>query len=233
MRIFAAGDLHLSKSGDKPMDVFGAEWRNHGERICAAWNETVKDDDIVLVPGDLSWAMRLEEAYSDLECIMQLPGEKIFIKGNHDYWWNSISKVRDRFSQFKNAHFIQNDCIIINNIAFSGTRGWLCPQSSEFSKETDEALYKRELCRLEMSLKCIVGDLPKVLLMHFPPTPACGISTGFTELAEKYNVKNVVYGHLHGYSTKNAFEGDLNGVRYTLCSVDHTKFKPIEIQLNF
>lgn len=229
MRLFAIGDLHLAKSGDKPMDIFSSAWKDHAVRICENWAKTVLPDDVVLVPGDLSWAMKLNEAYDDLSDIMRLPGKKVFTRGNHDYWWNSISRVRDKFACFKDAYFLQNDSVTIDGIAFAGTRGWLCPQSSEFRKDTDEPIYKRELLRLELSLQRSEAGLPKVVLLHYPPVIDEQTSTGFTELLEKYHVSNVVYGHLHGYSANGAFEGVRNGVTYKLCSADHVNFSPVLI----
>lgn len=232
MKIFAVGDLHLSKSGEKPMDIFGAAWHNHAERICENWKERVTDDDIVLVPGDLSWAMRLEEAYFDLHDIMCLPGKKVFVRGNHDYWWSSISKVRNAFSEFPNTYFLQNDSVLIDGIAFAGTRGWLCPQSSEYKKQKDEPIYSREILRLEMSLNTLPLGCPRILLMHFPPMADKNCPTGFTDLIEKHGVNNVVYGHLHGASAALGFNGDLRNVRYTLCSADHIGFSPVEVNLS-
>lgn len=230
MSIFAIGDLHLSKSGQKPMDIFGSAWKNHDRRICESWLSSVTDEDIVLVPGDLSWAMQLEEAYNDLYDIMSLPGKKVFIRGNHDYWWNGIGKVRSRFSEFSNAFFLQNDSVAIDGIGFAGTRGWTCPESSEYKKTKDEAIYKRELYRLEMSLNCLPKDLPKVVLIHFPPFVEN--DNEVTELFKKYGVNNVVYGHLHGTSTINSFSGTRDNVQYDLCSADGIGFVPKMIQLN-
>lgn len=233
MNIFAASDLHLAKSGDKPMEIFGKQWFDHASRICKSWAQTVCEDDIVLVPGDLSWAMKLDEAYTDLLDIMRLPGRKVFIRGNHDYWWNAIGKIRSKFSEFENAYFLQNDSVVIDGIAFTGSRGWTSPQSAEYKKSSDEAIYNRELFRLEMALKTIPENIHKrIVLLHFPPV-VDGKETGFSRLAQQYGAQHVVYGHLHGFSTTMAFEGNLNGVNYTLCSLDHINFSPLKIDVCF
>ena len=231
MRIFAAGDLHLSKSGDKPMDVFGSEWQNHEQRICDEWRKKITSDDIVLIPGDLSWAMRLDEAYVDLHDICALPGKKVFIKGNHDYWWNSYSKVREKFSEFTDCFFLQNNAVTIDGIAFAGTRGWTCPGSTEYKKD-DERLYKREVMRCKMAVKCMEENLPKVLLLHYPPFADINVPTGFRDIIRNYGLNNVVYGHLHGYAVRQGFTGELDGTRYDLCSLDAIGFSPIEILIS-
>ena len=231
MRIYAAGDLHLSKSGEKPMDIFGEAWRDHDKRICESWRELVKDEDIVLVPGDLSWAMKLKDAVTDLHDIMLLPGRKVFIRGNHDYWWNGYSKVCDAFAEFKNAYFLQNNAVTIDGISFAGTRGWLCPGSTEYKKDRDEQYYLREILRCEMAVKCMDNSLPKVLLLHYPPFADPHVKTGFEDIVQKYGVKNVVYGHLHGYAVRQGFTGEKDGVRYDLCSLDAIGFAPLEIHL--
>ena len=231
MRIFAVGDLHLSKSGEKPMDIFGSAWENHEMRLSDEWNKKITNDDVVLIPGDLSWAMKLDEAYEDLHDVMLLPGKKVFIKGNHDYWWNSISKVRDKFSEFPDAYFLQHDSVVIGGIAIAGTRGWLCPGSTEFKKDKDTYYYNREVLRCEMALSSMPENMPKILMLHYPPFADTNVQTGFCELAERYRVNNVVYGHLHGCSVRQGFSGERNGVRYDLCSLDAIGFVPKEIMI--
>lgn len=229
-RFFAIGDLHISKTNDKPMDVFGEVWTDHVERICSFWREAVRDEDIVLIPGDISWAMRLENAVKDLEDIIALPGKKVFTRGNHDYWWASISKIRQAFSDYPEIHFIQNDCVTLGGFAIAGSRGWTCPQSAGFSKD-DEKLYNRELKRLELSLQR-AGEtgLPIIAMLHFPPMAENHAPSGFTELFERFGVKKAIYGHLHGRNSfRQAFEGEMNGVEYRLCSCDYIGFTPILI----
>ena len=227
MNIFAIGDLHLSKH-DKPMDIFGAEWKNHAEKIETAWNNIVTNDDVVLIPGDISWAMTLENALYDLSEILSLPGEKIFIRGNHDYWWASYNKVKNTFSKYKNVHFLQNNSIVFGEYSFVGTRGWLIPSCAGYCL-SDERVYKRELIRLEMSLQTAQENKTKIAMLHFPPLFDDQVISGFVELLEKYEVDTVVYAHLHGKSCKLGFEGERNGVKYMLCSADYIDFQPIRI----
>lgn len=223
MKVFAIGDLHLAGGSNKPMDVFGPHWDRHFERISESWCEQVADGDTVLIPGDISWAIRQEQAVEDLMAIGKLPGRKILLRGNHDYWWNSLSKLRAILPE--NMYALQNDCIVVENIAFTGSRGWTCPGSSGFAEE-DEKLYQRELIRMGMSLEKAPKDLLKICMLHFPPFNERRQPSGFTELFEKHGVHTVVYGHLHGRSCKNAFEGERNGVNYLLCSADHLNFAP-------
>lgn len=222
MSIFAIADLHLSFNTNKPMKVFGRHWNKHYEKIKEDWLKQVKEDDLVLIPGDISWAMKLEEAKDDMAFIMSLPGEKILIKGNHDYWWNSLNKVTTMFNELK---FIQNNSIMYQGIAICGTRGWICPNKKKFTDE-DHKFYERELNRLELSLQS-VNDADKIyVITHFPPTNESLEPSGFTQLYEKYKVDKVIYGHLHGKeSYKAGLKGVVNGIEYVLVSCDYLDFK--------
>lgn len=227
-KIFAIGDLHLPGGEEKPMDIFGAAWENHFEQITANWLEQVSPDDIVLIPGDISWAMNLYGATADLEQIGKLPGHKILIRGNHDYWWTSISKIRNILSEKMFA--LQNDAIKIHDCIFCGTRGWLLPHES--SSAEDAKIYKREVARLEMSLergKKIDPDARCIVLVHYPPTDAAGNDTEFTQMFEKYTVNDVIYGHLHANGIRQAFKGRKNGVDYHFVSCDGLGFKLYEL----
>ncbi len=224
MRVFALADLHLSGSVDKPMDVFGPAWDNHLARICTAWLESVGEEDLVLIPGDISWAMRLQEAETDLRTIAALPGKKLILRGNHDYWWNSLSKVRAALPE--GMYALQNDAFAFGDVAVVGSRGWVCPESAGFDDAEDRSIYEREVLRLGLSLSHAPKDKFLVCMMHYPPFNERRNPSGFTELFEQYGVKRVVYGHLHGKACRNAFEGERNGVEYTLCSADHLEFKP-------
>ncbi len=224
MRIFALGDPHLSLSTDKPMDIFGPNWDDHAARLQAAWRAAVRPEDAVLLPGDISWAMSLDEAKADLEFLAALPGTKVLLRGNHDYWWNSISKVRAALPD--GMHAVQNDSLVLGGVAVLGTRGWVCPGSALFDPAADQKLYERELIRLELSLKSAPAGLPKLCMLHYPPFNERRQQSGFTELLEAYGVERAVYGHLHGKACRNAFEGLRNGVEYTLCSADHLEFTP-------
>ena len=224
MRFFALGDPHLSLSSNKPMDIFGPNWDDHAARLESAWREAVLPDDVVLLPGDISWAMNLNEARADLAFLAALPGTKVLLRGNHDYWWNSISKVRAALPA--GMYAIQNDCLSFGGVTVLGTRGWVCPGSALFDPVEDQKLYDRELIRLELSLKSAPSGAQKLCMLHYPPFNEKRQQSGFTELLEAYGVQCVVYGHLHGKSCKNAFEGTRNGVEYMLCSADHLSFIP-------
>lgn len=224
MRIFALGDPHLSLSTDKPMDIFGPNWDNHAARLEAAWRAAVQPEDAVLLPGDISWGMSLDEAKADLAFLAALPGTKVLLRGNHDYWWNSISKVRAALPG--GMHAVQNDSLVLGGVAVLGTRGWVCPGSTLFDPAVDQKLYERELIRLELSLKSAQAGMPKLCMLHYPPFNERRQQSGFTELLEAYGVDRAVYGHLHGKACRNAFEGIRNGVEYTLCSADHLEFAP-------
>lgn len=227
MSIFAIGDLHLSGAVDKPMDMFGENWINHAEKIKNNWFKLVRNQDTVLIPGDISWAMNMEEAMIDLDFIHQLPGRKIFVKGNHDYWWKSIRKLN---SLYEDMFFIQNNFIEIEDFAICGSRGWLCPNDSEYT-EHDKKIYNREVKRLELSLKEAqkAKSSRKIVMMHYPPTNDKLEDSAFTALFEKYQVEKVIYGHLHGDKNKAGLMGNFNGVEYCLVSCDYIDFKPVLI----
>ncbi len=179
------------------MDVFGDDWEGHPEAFFTGWRETVGADDIVLVPGDVSWAMRLEEALLDLEDIAALPGRKVLLRGNHDYWWPSISKLRRSLPD--GMHAVQNDALALDGVVISGTRGWTCPGSRGFT-EDDERVYRREVERLDLSLTAArrLSGHYRVVMLHFPPTNARLEPSGFTELIEAYAPDALVFGHVHG-----------------------------------
>lgn len=224
IKIFAIGDLHLPGRNEKPMDIFGSHWENHFQRISNNWQERVTDKDIVLLPGDISWAMTLDDAMEDLQSINALPGTKVLIKGNHDYWWGSISKLRDVLSP--NMIPLQNDAVRTHGHVFCGTRGWTLPSTE--SSQDGLKIYRRELCRLELSLQKAVSikkDEEKITaLLHYPPCTGQGAETEVTQLLEKYEVQDVVYGHLHGAAINYAFSGTLNGIRYHFVSCDGLDF---------
>ena len=223
MRIFSIGDLHLSLSMEKPMDLFGDVWRDHPQKLRTAWKETVHEDDWVLIPGDISWAMNLDAALLDLLFLGELPGKKLILRGNHDYWWSSHAKMLSVLP--RGVFALQNDSICLGDITVCGTRGWSCPGTIGFS-ETDQKIYNRELKRLEFSLKTADSDANILLMLHFPPFNERKQDSGFTELIECYNVKIVVYAHLHGVAQKSIFEGERNETRYIFVASDYLNFKP-------
>lgn len=224
MKIFAIADLHLSNDESKPMDIFGAQWENHFARIREDWASKVSDEDIVLLPGDLSWEMKLEAAVSDIRRVGALPGRKVLIRGNHDYWWSSIGRVRENLPE--GMYAIQNDAVTIDGFTFCGTRGWVLP--GEDSDADDERIRARELGRLRLSVDSalrIAGDGPIICLLHYPPLLEAMRNTEVTALIEQTPIREVVYGHLHGNALKGAFRGMHNGVNYHQVSCDGIGFK--------
>lgn len=236
MAIYAISDLHLGFDArvEKPMDIYGDRWINHAEKIKKDWTERVRDEDTVIIAGDISWALKLEEARADLEWINALPGKKVLIKGNHELWWNGIKKMN---MMYDSIYFLQNTFYEVEeetgNTAICGSRGWLCPGTDGFS-EDDRKIYERELLRLELSLSAAKAAGFKdniIAALHFPPTNENHNISGFTELFEKYGVKQVVYGHLHGKEIwKRGLQGILNGVRYSLAAQDYTDGKLIHLK---
>lgn len=228
MALYAISDLHLSLSGDKPMDVFSEEWKNHDMRIRENWLKKVKEEDTVLLAGDLSWSMKLQGGKEELDFVAGLPGRKIIIKGNHDYWWGSITKLN---SMYDNMDFIQNNFFSYEDYAICGTRGWVIPGSSLF-KEEDEKIFRREVLRLKMSLDAAKKrDFQKFIVMiHYPPVNETFKDSEFTDIFEEYGVETVIYGHLHGKSLQRVMTGERNGVEYILTSCDYIGFDPLLIK---
>lgn len=227
MRVFAIGDLHLPGGDKKPMDVFGAHWAGHFERIAGDWRARVSPEDAVLIPGDISWAMQLSAAAEDLRRIGALPGRKLILRGNHDYWWTSLTQLRALLPEGMRA--VQNDAAAVGDFVFCGTRGWTLP-AADAPDAQDEKLCRREALRLEMSLRSaasIAEGRPIVAMMHYPPVTleTLGTGTAFTRLLSAYGVSRCVYGHLHGASARRGFCGTLDGVRYDLVSCDALGFQ--------
>lgn len=231
--MYAIGDLHLSNTADKPMDVFGSAWEGHFEKIKQDWLNKVTDQDVVVIAGDVSWAMKLEEALPDLQDVASLTGRKIIVRGNHDYWWSGISKVRaaapdDRF------HFLQTDAVRLEEgVVFVGSRGWSCPSSPEFSSQ-DEKLYLREAERFRLAFADAArikqeGD-QVVAVMHFPPFSAKCEDTLFTRLFEENGVRAVIFGHIHG-AAYFPLKTVKNGIEYYLTSCDKTGFALTRVQI--
>lgn len=222
MTVWAISDLHLP-ARQKPMDVFGPHWQNHFERIREDWLGKVEPGDAVLLPGDLSWAMRLEEAMEDLGRIGALPGRKLLLRGNHDYWWSSIGRVRRALPE--GCYALQNDSLMLDGVLFAGSRGWTIPAEPEGDSD-DARIYRRERLRLEMSLasaRAKSADAPLVAMMHYPPRAEGQV--GFADLLEKYGAGDAVYGHLHGAGLAGAVRGEIGGVRYHQVSCDGLGFQ--------
>lgn len=231
MVVYGISDLHLSFTSDKPMDVFGDHWKDHAGKMAEAWDRVVGDDDIVLCPGDLSWALRLEDAKADLDWIGARKGRlKVLGRGNHDYWWSAIGKVRKALPEGCVA--LQNDAIDLGDVVVAGSRCWAAPGGLDFS-EADQKIYERELLRLGMSLKAgrkLAGDRPLIASIHYPPFGADGRATGFSELIEEHGVALCVYGHLHGrHAHRTAVVGEVRGVRYQLIACDFLDFVPKQV----
>ena len=230
MNIYAISDLHLSFTTDKPMDIFGGNWEGHFEKIKGDWLATVKDEDIVLISGDISWAMKLEDALVDLQALADLPGKKVFIRGNHDYWWNGITKLRDS-APSDSFYFLQTDAVKIGKFVIVGSRGWTCPGSADYT-EQDQKLYLREAERFRLAFKdgnklFEEGD-EKIVMIHYPPFNVKKEDTLFTQLFEENNVQKVVFGHIHG-SFYFPLETEKNGIEYILTACDKVGFRLVKI----
>jgi len=220
MKVFAISDLHLAFSENKPMDIFGSGWDDYMNRIEYNWHERVGAEDLVLLPGDISWATYHDRAVADFSFIEALPGRKIITKGNHDYWWATKSKL----NEFKTNNGLNS---ITFRLAITGSRGWKNPDDEGFTSE-DLKIYNREIERLRLSLKTTKGFKGEIIAMlHYPPFGLKGKQTAFTEILQEYGVKICIYGHLHGKSCSNAVEGEYDGIRYYLVSADYLEFTPL------
>ena len=230
MRVFAISDLHLSTTVDKPMDIFDEKWQNYWKKIESDWNAKVSDDDLVLMPGDFSWAMRIEEVKSDFALFQGLRGKKVILRGNHDYWWNTISQVRSFLPE--NFYALQNDCLRFGNILICGTRGWTVPDGNNLSSE-DKKIYLREIERLKLSLqsmqkqRCV--DDKVITILHFPPFNGRREDSEFTKLLVANDITTVVYGHLHGKDCRADKYIKKFGIDFWLTSADIVDFVLTEI----
>ena len=234
MAILAIADLHLSFNENKPMNIFGEKWQNHEEKIKQDWLKKVTEKDTVLLPGDFSWSMYLKDTKADFEYLDKLPGRKILLKGNHDYWWSTLNKMQKYVEEnnFKNIDFLYNNSYEVEGNIIAGTRGWV--QSNE---QEDKKMINRESIRLEISIEDGIQkfgeDKPIIICMHYPPYTNYNkqnlIDSPFIEIMRKYNVKKCIYGHLHGESIKEAIQGNIKGIDTTLVSADGVNFKLIKI----
>lgn len=232
MKVFAISDLHLSTVCNKPMDVFGKSWENYFEQICDDWTTKVGEQDLVLLAGDFSWAMRMEEALPDFAVVDKLPGTKVILRGNHDYWWNTISQVRNTIPH--NFYALQNDCLRFGDVLICGTRGWVCPDGDNLNAE-DKKIFLREIERLKLSLSAMQQQrkpTDKVIaMMHFPPFNARYEDSPFVNLFVANNVDTVVYGHLHGKDCRANLRLNKFGIDFYLTSCDLVENKLVEIEL--
>lgn len=234
MSIFVIGDLHLSFHENKPMSIFGDNWEGHEEKIKKDWIAKVKEEDLVILPGDFSWSTYLKDTYEDFTYLNSLPGKKILLKGNHDYWWTTLKKMREFLKEngFSNIDFIYNNSYMYENTILTGTRGWAVLDSDNSKK-----MIKREDIRLKLAIeegiKEYGTDKEIIVFMHYPPITKNKILSEeemkFIELMKKYNVKRCYYGHLHGNSIYDAVEGKIQGIELKLVSADGLDFKLIKI----
>ena len=229
MSIYTIGDLHLSFDNPKPMDIFGENWINHEEKIKEDWLKKVKPEDTVIHPGDFSWAMHLEDTVKDFEFLKSLPGKKIMLKGNHEYWWTTITNMKNFLSEnnFEDVDFLQNNSFEIEDKIIAGTRGWsLVNEETENSKK----IIKREAMRLELSIKDGLDKNKEIIVfMHYPPIARQNMNSEFMQILQKYNIKKCYYAHLHSKSINDAIEGMVNGVEFKLVSADALDFKLLKI----
>lgn len=246
MAIWAIADFHLSFGvPNKLMDVFGEKWKDHAAKIESAWRELISPDDLVLIPGDISWGMHLEEALPDLLWIDKLPGTKVMIKGNHDYWWGSLSKVKSILPP--SCHLIQNDSFKWKDVAIAGARMWDTrefgfngiiditttasskPLTVEDHSQESQKVFLRELGRLEMSLKAMEKAQLRIVMTHYPPISADLKDSEVSRLLEKYGVNICVFGHLHNVKQGIPLFGEHNGIRYHLTACDYLNFIPLKV----
>ena len=229
MALYAIGDLHLCLGAKKPMDIFGGAWLGYMEKLNEGISVITETDTTVLL-GDLSWALDLEEAKADFSWINKIPGRKIILKGNHDYWWSTASKFYSFCTEngFNNIFVLNNNHYEYDGVALCGTRGWFFEEDR--SGEHDEKVFRRELLRLEASLKS-AGDAPKIVFLHYPPRYKGYVCSEILDLLKKYDVRQCFYGHLHGASHGLAQEGPWDGIQYKLVSADKLNFKPFTVNL--
>jgi len=232
MNIYAISDLHMSVANPKPMNIFGACWNDYLQVIADDWTAKVTDSDIVLISGDISWAMTLDDALKDMEYFKKLPGKKIFIRGNHDYWWKSITRIRESVPD--DCIMLQNDAVRIENIVFCGSRLWLVPGSPDFS-ENDQKLYLRELERLRLAFfkaNALRQDGDKLVCMtHYPPFNVRREPNEVTKMFEENNVTAAIYGHLHGKDARADKILKKNSIAYYLTSCDLVGNKLVKIDV--
>ena len=235
MSIFVIADLHLSFSNDKPMDIFGRNWENHANKIKENWINKVKEEDYVILPGDFSWAMYLEETRLDFGYLNSLPGRKILLKGNHDYWWSTVTKI-DNFlkdNNIDNINILYNNSYLIEDKIIVGTRGW-----NILDREEESKMVKRECGRLELSIndgiKKYGNNKEIIAFLHYPPLTKeykyHPEKSEFVQIFNKYGIKRCYYGHLHGKAHNDAVEGEVNGITYKLISADYLNFDLLEIK---
>lgn len=225
MAIFTIGDLHLSLGASKPMDVFRG-WENYVEQLRDNWLRSIAPQDTVLLAGDTSWSMKLEDCTADFSFLQALPGKKVIIKGNHDYWWTTLAKMNAYAAQngFTSLSFLHNDCVLVQQVALCGTRGWLF----DVGQPHDEKVMRRECGRLRASLMA-AGDAEKLVFLHYPPIAPQADAAEVVSILHEFGVRRCFYGHLHGASIARAVQGVVDGIEYRLISADALRFNPYKI----
>ena len=231
MALYVIGDTHFSEGCNKPMDIFGGAWMGYRDKLVSAL-AVLQPEDTLVVAGDFSWGMSLREALPDFRLLDSFPGKKLLIKGNHDYWWETVSKMKRFFAEntIETIDFLHNSCYFYNGAALCGTRGWFYDKNDPAAG--DDKIFKRELIRLEASLKAAIdqGATEIDCFLHYPPVFAGTEVPQITEILSRYPVKRLFYGHLHGDSLRGAFSGTRNGIYYAVVSADALGFKPIQIR---
>ena len=229
MALYVLGDTHLSLGASKPMDVFPG-WNGYVERLERNWRKLIKPEDTIVLAGDISWAMRLNDTRRDFAFLQELPGQKLIMKGNHDDWWTTANKMNAYLQAegFDTLHILHNNSYSVEGYALCGTRGWFFEEDR--SGTHDEKVFRRELCRLEASLKA-AGDWEKYCFLHYPPRYRGYECREILDLLKQYGVSRCYYGHLHGDSHKLAREGEFEGVEFHLVSADYLDFRPKPVVL--
>ena len=235
MAIYTIGDLHLSFNENKPMSIFGENWEGYEEKVKENWTKLVKEEDMVVLPGDFSWSMYLKDTYKDFEYLNNLPGKKLLLKGNHDYWWSTVNSMRNYIKEnhFKNIDFIYNNAYEFENIIIVGTRGWAFGEDAESKR-----MIQREMARLELSIKNGIenyGENKEIIaFLHYPPIINQNIQNNemneFIRILKKYDIKKCYYGHLHGTAIKEAVEGEYFGIAFKLVSADAIQFNLVKVK---
>lgn len=237
MALFAIGDLHLSLGTDKPMDVFGGGWDNYVTKIKEGFS-AVGPSDTCVICGDVTWSKTLEGSLEDFKFIDSLPGKKIILKGNHDYWWSTASKIKAFFGShgIRTIEILHNNCFIVNQCAVCGTRGWFCEEEKSGASKADDAhdrkIMAREVMRLEASLMSAdaLGAREKICFLHYPPVFRNYICRDFIDMMKKYGVSECWYGHIHGLGHKFAVTGEYEGIAYHMVSADYINFTPVRVR---
>lgn len=227
MALFVIGDTHLSLSVNKPMDIFGG-WKNYMQRLEENWRAVVGQEDTVVIPGDVSWGMSMEEARADFAFLHSLPGKKILMKGNHDYWWTTVSSMQRFLDQHRlnTLHFLHNNAVTAEGVSLCGSRGWMF----EEGERAEGSITARELGRIRRSLAAAPPENEKILFLHYPPIFGQQVIPEFFDAMKEYGVKQCFYGHLHGGAIPLAYQGEFFGVDCRLISADYLKFCPIKIR---